>query len=87
MRESTWEKIREEGCVIEEPDSDEDDIEGYEGQGVKSDEEKAAHAQAGEFVEKLAEREETSSPPLEGDEKGALGLILDGSEEDEPGES
>lgn len=84
MRESTWETLREEGCVIEEETDSE--VEGYEGQGVKSDEEKAAHAQAGEFIEKLAERDGTPSPPVEGDEKGALGLILDWGEEGEPRE-
>ncbi len=43
------------------------------------------HVQAGDVVEKLVEQEKTPSPPLEGDEKSALGLILVESGE-EPGE-
>lgn len=66
-RACAWEVVREQGCVIEEPDSED---------------EKAAHVQAEEIADKLAaggEKMPSPSPSLlAGDEKalGALGLVL-----------
>ncbi|KAF9442025.1 hypothetical protein P691DRAFT_765651, partial [Macrolepiota fuliginosa MF-IS2] len=96
VRERTWEILREQGCVFEEPDSDYEEDDHGGGGGVVD--EKAAYAQAEELAEKMVVGggEKTPSPLLPEDNvrvvaqevrakepQGALGLVL-GEPEREP---